>query len=275
MNSDYLPQITYSESLESVIGYQWKGQCLHVICLEGEGHFLYDDRPVDFVQGDILVLSYPEKVTYYLHSENIRVELIAASTEYIQNLMPANHYGIGGGISLYQNPVISVSPDNAQRFLDDIHRLRDRSEEQDHLFRMQLINSLLLTMVYDLFDFHARLHGSETTSERTGVIVQSLLSILESGAARTHRDVMYYAQRLNVSPRYLSDTVRRVTGQSVMQLITHHAIPLIIERLRNPRLSIMQIANDMEFTSSNYFCRYVSKHLGMTPSQYRAAHQPK
>ena len=275
MNSPISLQITYSESLESVIGYQWKGYCLHILCTQGDGHFLYDDRAVNFGMGDILIISYPEKVTYYLHSEDIHVELIAAPLEYIQNLMPANHYGIGGGISLYQNPVIPVTKVDAEHFLDDIHRLRDRSLESNHLFHTQLQNSLLLTMVYDLFDFHARLHDGEKTSDRTGVLVQSLMNILDSGSARTHREVAYYADQLNVSPRYLSDTVRRITGQTVMTLITRYTIPLITDRLRNPRLSLTQIANEMEFTSLNYFCRYVQKHLGMTPSEYRAAQQPK
>ena len=266
---------TYSESLESVIGYQWKGYCLHVICTQGEGHFLYDDRPANFGMGDILVISHPEKVTYYLHSEDIHVELIAAPLEYLHKLLPANHYGIGGGIILYQNPVIAVTEDDARHFLDDIHRLRDRSHGTEHPFHAQIMNSLLLTMVYDLFDFHARQHEGEKTSDRTGVLVQSLISLLESGEARTHRDVAYYADQLNVSPRYLSDTVRRITGQTVMTLITRHTIPLITDRLRNPHLSLTQIADEMQFTSLNYFCRYVQKHLGVTPSEYRAAHQPK
>ena len=45
----------------------------------------------------------------------------------------------------------------------------------------------------------------------------------------------YYAERLNVSPKYLSDTVKRVTGHS----------------------------------------RYCSKHLGQSPSDYRQSLQPK
>ena len=267
--------ITYSQSLETVIGHEWKGYCLHVICRHGEGHFLYDDRPVNFGKGDILVISYPEKVTYYLHSEDIRLELVAAPLEHLHNLLPANHYGIGGGISLYRNPVISVTEEDAGHFLEDIHRLRDRSGETEHPFHAQIMNSLLLTMVYDLFDFHSRLHEGEKTSDRTGVLVQSLLNILESGSTRTHRDVAYYAGQLNVSPRYLSETVRRITGNTVMALITRHTIPLITDRLRNPRLSLTQIAAEMEFSSLNYFSRYVQKHLGMTPSEYRCSHQPK
>ena len=275
MNTSQPSIITYSTALEPVIGYSWKRYCLHVICLEGEGHFLYDNRPVNFGKNDVLVISYPEKVTYYLHSENMRLELIAAPLDYIHNLMPANHYGIGGGISLYQNPVIPVSEEDARHFINDVHRLRDRSQETGHLFHSQMMGSLMLTMVYDLFDFHAKLHEGENTSDRTGVIVQSLIDALDSGAARTHREVAYYASLLHVSPRYLSDTVRRITGQTVTHLITRYAMPLVVDYLRDPRLSLTQIANEMNFTSLNYFCRYVKKHLGVTPTQFRASHQPK
>ena len=267
-------RITYSQSLESVIGHEWQGQCLHVLCHEGEGHFLYEGRPVNFATGDILVITYPEKVTYFMRSEGLRLELIAASLDFIRSFMPANHYGIGGGISLYQDPVIHAKEDDMRHFEDDLHKLRDRSSEPGHLFHYQLLGSLLQTMVYDLFDFHAREHPSSETSDRTGTIIQSLITLLESGLTRTHREVAFYADRLNVSPRYLSETVRRVTGQTVTDLITQYSIPLIIEALKDPQLSVTQIADSFDFNNLNYFSRYVKKHLGTTPSQYRASLQP-
>lgn len=39
-----------------------------------------------------------------------------------------------------------------------------------------------------------------------------------------------------------------------------------------PRLSVAQIANALNFTTSNYFTRYCIKHLGMSPTEYRATH---
>ena len=47
------------------------------------------------------------------------------------------------------------------------------------------------------------------------------------------------------------------------------------EYLNNPDLSIVQIAEEMNFTTLSYFSRYVTKHLGMSPKAYRESLMPR
>ncbi|MBP5390619.1 MAG: AraC family transcriptional regulator, partial [Bacteroidales bacterium] len=103
---------------------------------------------------------------------------------------------------------------------------------------------------------------------------KQLMAILSTGISRTERQVGYYADRLNVSPKYLSATVKRVTGHSVTSFIDRHTVPIIKNYLDDERLSLTQIADYMNFTSLSYFSRYCTKHLGMSPSQYRQSLQP-
>jgi AraC-like DNA-binding protein len=50
---------------------------------------------------------------------------------------------------------------------------------------------------------------------------------------------------------------------------------MIKEYLNNPDLSIVQIAEEMNFTTLSYFSRYVTKHLGMSPKAYRESLVPR
>ncbi|MBP5535932.1 MAG: AraC family transcriptional regulator, partial [Bacteroidales bacterium] len=95
------------------------------------------------------------------------------------------------------------------------------------------------------------------------------------GISRTERDVSYYAERLNVSTKYLSATVKRVTGHSVSSFIDRATVPIMKKYLNDERLSLTQIADRMNFTSLSYFSRYCTKHLGQSPSDYRRSLQPK
>ena len=176
-----------------------------------------------------------------------------------------------GHISLFENPVIPLSEEDARRFNNDIEQLRLRSADVHHLFYDELIGSVALTMVYDLFDFHAKLYGETTPTDRTTNVVKRLLTLLENGRAKRYREVSYYAGELNVSPKYLSETVKRITGNSVMNLIDKYAVPVLIDFLKNSGLSFTQISEEMNFSSLSYFSRYAQKHLGMSPSKYREA----
>ena len=147
---------------------------------------------------------------------------------------------------------------------------------QRHLqFYHQLMGSLCLTMMYDVFETHAQHQSTDAHTDRTAYIVKQLIALLSTGISRTQRDVNYFAQQLNVSPKYLSATIKRVTGHSVTSYIDRYTIPILKEYLNDERLSLTQVADLMNFTSLSYFSRYCTKHLGLSPSQYRLSLQPK
>ena len=52
-------------------------------------------------------------------------------------------------------------------------------------------------------------------------------------------------------------------------------MPILKRYLNNERLSLTQIADRMNFTSLSYFSRYCTKHLGLSPSNYRQSLQPQ
>ena len=106
-------------------------------------------------------------------------------------------------------------------------------------------------------------------------VVKELMALLESGRSKRYREVSYYAGQLNVSAKYLSNTVKRQTGKSVTYYIDRYTVPMVREYLEKSSLSIVQIAEEMNFTSLSYFSRYVTRHLGMSPRAYRESLIPK
>ena len=88
--------------------------------------------------------------------------------------------------------------------------------EDIHLqFYRELMGSLCQTMMYDIFEAHTRRDAADTHTDRTAYIVKQLMDLLGTGISRTEREVKYYADRLHVSPKYRSATIKRVTGLSV------------------------------------------------------------
>lgn len=244
---------------------------VHMICISGSCEFSYNGNPFTISKGDIAVLSRPGLVKDLSADDEFRCEFIAAPEKFLHSLLPANNYAIQGCVSLFDNPVMHVKEDHAGRFREDIANIKKRLPDSDHRFYREMIGSLLQTMIYDLFDFHSKDTDSILTTDRVGYIVSQFLTLMESGRPKTQREVAYYADLLNVTPKYLSDTIKRVTGHSTSDYINRAASAIIINYLKDSKLSIMQIADEMQFTSVSYFSRYCTKHIGMSPSQYRLA----
>ena len=249
--------------------------CMHLLCMAGEGSFVFNERCYHSVKTDLVVIPMPARVSNLAAPADMQVEWFAADYKFLQNLLPSNNYSIGGSISLNQDPVIKLTDEQAQHLLSDFHRLRDRMGDRHLLFYRELMGSLCLTMMYDIFEPHAQRDATDTHTDRTAYIVKQLIALLSTGISRTERDVSYYAERLNVSPKYLSATIKRVTGHSVTSYIDRHTVPILKDYLGDERLSLTQIAELMNFASLSYFSRYCSKHLGQSPSEYRQSLQPK
>ena len=249
--------------------------CMHLLCTAGEGSFVFNERCYHIMKNDLVVIPMPARVSNLAAHADLQVEWFAADYKFLQNLLPSNNYSIGGSISLNQDPVIKLTDEQAGHLLADFHRLRDRMGDRHLQFYQELMGSLCLTMMYDIFEAHAQRDATAAHTDRTAFIVKQLMALLGTGISRTERDVSYYAERLNVSPKYLSATVKRVTGHSVSSYIDRHTVPIIKDYLNDERLSLTQIAELMNFASLSYFSRYCTKHLGQSPSEYRRSLQPK
>jgi AraC-like DNA-binding protein len=268
MKHEFHQQIVYSTVFNQINSPAYYGCVVHLICLQGSGSFVYNDKTFTLNCNDIAVISRPDLVTNLL-ADDIDVAYIVAPDNLLHSLLPQNNYSIVGCISLFSNPIISVNENDATRFVDDIRRIRERIPDTENPFYRETIGSMLLTMMYDLFAFHAHATESNATTNRAGYIVQRFMMLIGSNHIRNHREVGYYADLLHITSKYLSDTVRRATGQSALSHINQSLVIVIKDYLDNSDLSIVQIADELHFESLSYFSRFCTKHLGMPPSEYR------
>jgi len=263
-------RIFYTEDFKSIYGPSYRGWCIHLVCTEGTGGFIFNGQLFPVVKNDVVIVPQPHLITEVAEGDGFKVEAIMGELRYLNSQLPSHHYGIRGGINLHDNPVIHATEREVALLRRDFQILRERIADESHLYYGEAVEFATLSMVFDLFNCHARERGPLDSSERSANVVKRLTALLDTGTAKTHREVQWYAEKLSVSPRYLSETVKRITGDSVTYIVNRYAIPILTEYLKDDTFSFTQIADAMNFASLSYFSRYCTKHLGMTPSRFRA-----
>ena len=152
MEVDFL----YSTDFYGMNAREVSHTCMHLLCLAGEGSFVFNEHCYHIVKNDLVVIPMPDRVKNLAAHADLQVEWFAADYKFLQNLLPSNNYSIGGSISLNQDPVIKLTDEQARHLLDDFHRLRDRKDDCHLQFYRELMGSLCLTMMYDIFEAHAQ-----------------------------------------------------------------------------------------------------------------------
>lgn len=87
------------------------------------------------------------------------------------------------------------------------------------------------------------------------------------------RSVSEFASQLCVSPKYLSGICRTVEGKTAGEIVTLNTVGHIKRRLIYSDMSIKEISIELGFHNLSFFGKYVKKHLGASPNNYRKQYQ--
>lgn len=85
--------------------------------------------------------------------------------------------------------------------------------------------------------------------------------------------VQHFADALHVSPAYLSDMLRTLTGQTTQQHIHYGLIEKAKQLLLSTSLSINETAFQLGFEYPQYFTRLFKNKTGLTPAAFRLSAQ--
>ena len=108
----------------------------------------------------------------------------------------------------------------------------------------------------------------EVKSYRVRELFNRFMMLMERDY-KISRDVNYYAELMNITPKYLTNIVRQVSGHTPKTLVDQYVILQIRMQLMRTYQSIKEMAWEYHFTDVSFFCRYFKKHTGMTPQHYR------
>lgn len=84
-----------------------------------------------------------------------------------------------------------------------------------------------------------------------------------------YADVAFYAEQLNVSPRYLGQVTRRVSGRSPKAIIDDRIIAEVTTMLTVPHCPLKEVAQRLGFSSQAHLSRFFKKRKGVSPTDYQ------
>lgn len=133
---------------------------------------------------------------------------------------------------------------------------------------MSFLRTLLLIVCEQLLRQESTSKAIDTSTDRDKEIFNQFLVLL-GHEQHKRRQVSYYAERLYITPKYLSTVCTRVSGKSPMRWITDSVMEQCYTLLKTTNMSIKEISNQMGFPNPSFFGQYFRDEAGMTPLEYR------
>lgn len=242
------------------------------VCKRGMVQIGIDGHEIKVTAGEILLCVPQMIISSYLLSPDIEGGVVFFSTAKVDNTFFANK-------TLW----------NGMKYLNDHHVIKPNDEEWDILssysniikitirrknirYRTELANTLLHGFLMQLFSIVDRL-CIEVNEGSAGIrdsdyLFQRFIVLLTEHKGRL-RTVSECADKLCVTPKYLTMAVKRVSGKTALAWIHEVACKEIEQAIKFSGLSIKEIAFAFNFSNLSFFARFFKSKFGMSPMEYR------
>lgn len=172
------------------------------------------------------------------------------------------------------NEALHLSEHERQIVLDCFLNIKYEMERSIDQHSKMLITSnieLLLNYCIRFYDrqFISRASANKGVLERFELLMSNYLSS-DNPQLIGLPSVGYFADKVNLSPKYFGDLIKRETGISAQESIQYQVIDMAKEKISDRNKPLSEIAYELGFKYPQHFSRMFRKNVGLSPLEYRA-----
>ena len=217
------------------------------------------------VPGQIVRLA-PER------SEPSEFVAVAASQDFIQSLRLDFNKILSESLELLSCPILPLMDGDREKCRHFLNLLVELSSVSTpgHRDAILALSSSLFYFVGGIWQErlkNKKEYPSETTARTRLVFERFMHLVTEYHTSR--RDMAFYADKMCLTPKYLSKVIKQVSGRSAPDWIDSFVILEAKNRLKYSSCTIKEIVYELNFPNQSVFYKFFKAHTGLTPTRYR------
>lgn len=240
-----------------------------VVCRQGNFAFSLNQKPFSAQAGETLFIPEESLFQVLKESEDLQLFILIYQIEPIRDIMGNSVVSMYLYMQLRTEPCYVWNTGEEEEVLKYMALLDSTLQIQESTFNSYEQKLLLLGLTYRICSIYNRkLLDLRTSVGHKHDIFMKLIQLIEKYYTE-QRGVEFYADKLCLSPKYLSALSKSISGFTVQELIFKSIIRKSISLLKNTQKNIQEISNYFNFPNASYFGTFFRKQTGMSPQQYR------
>ena len=241
-----------------------------IFCVSGEAEVQINLKKYVLKSGTI-ALHVPENIIQIKSSDNLIIYPFIISSEYIQKI----HFETKDLINLYMAaktlPVFPLEHFDIH-ILEKYYYLLESILQTYTDYKSKITIGIVTSFMYKIFELLVnKLKENEQKRkipERCEIVFDDFIKEVNLFNGTEH-SLSFFANRLNLTPNYLSARVKEYSGRTAMEWIEDSVILEAKTMLKHTDLSIQEIAYKLNFPTQTFFGKYFKRITGMSPKQYK------
>lgn len=203
-------------------------------------------------------------------SPDLHIAVISFSNDYFS---PIEHIETSMKINqmVSANPKISLTEPLMRECIDIYLKMKEKLKQKDNPFRkfsLKAYSYVLCAISFEQLATKAIEKISNT--DRPMSLYDRFIELVQQDF-RQHRTIQYYAEALNISPKYFSTLIKKVSGKTAGEWIDEYVLLEAKALLKSRRYTVQQVSDMLSFANQSFFAKYFKAHTGYTPTQYQTS----
>ncbi len=239
-----------------------------------KGNLNYGRTKYDFTNGALIFIA-PRQVLQWDSSAVFEQKGFSINfhEDFLKGTELAKQIKKYGFFSYSANEALHLSPSEERQIESIVKNIKIEYHNNQDQFSKDIIISQLGTLLKYANRFYERqfLNRKELSNDLLEQFNQQLEEYFESGKLQEIGipSIEQIAEKMSVSQRYLSDTLKKETGKTTTEHLQLYLIDEAKNILLKPNKSISEVAYELGFEYPQYFSRLFKKKEGLSPSEYR------
>lgn len=241
---------------------------VHILCHAGKAQFSMMEKSYVIEAGDWVIWQIGSEIYDALYSSDFDADFLLVGRNFLIENNPETVWATKGYVFIKENPVFRLDEKGKELLQTDFNLIKKRMLESN-LFRREILGRTMQIFLFDLWNvYEDAINKQVTMSSVSAGLFHRFMDMVRQYSI-SEREVTFYADKLCVTAKYLSEVVKKCSGYPASYWISGYATQEIVALLKNPDLTLAEISDRLNFYNPAHFSRYVKKMLGVSPSEYR------
>lgn len=241
---------------------------IHILCHAGKAQFSFMGITYTIEEGDWTIWQMSSHITDALYSSDFNADFLLIDKDFLLEYNPEKVWASKAFVFIKKNPVFHPNERGKAMIEHNFIQIKRRMAEP-HLFQKEILGRQLQIFLLDLWEIYKNvMKNIKQTDNNSALLLTRFMNLLPE-YSKTEREVAFYADKLCVSAKYLSEVVKKSSGHPASYWINGYAMQEILSLLKRPDLTFAEISNLMNFYNPAHFTRFVKKQTGDSPSELK------
>lgn len=224
--------------------------------ISGKGRMEINFTDYDLAAGDIILIKEDSYFQIKEISDDMCGEVVAFAPDRFQLPMP-----------LMTPRFVRIHPDSQD--WDEIGHMFYTAYllAQHEPFRSEAVASVVHALINDILSISRASSLDVPVSSKEYIFSRFIEELTNNRLGK--QPVSHYADRLCITPQYLSKVVSEASGRTVSEWIAKAVVLDAKILLRDASKTVSEISDALNFPNDSFFCRFFRRETGRTPTQYR------